>query len=102
MDAIYSFVENFKKVKYADLQPAVVEAVKSEVLDSLANALGGSSKPGVVELLEIMKEWGGNGQSTVFTYDIKFPTPNAAQLNSTMVHALDYDDGHPEALVHTG
>jgi len=55
MDAIYSFVENFMKVKYEDLQPAVVEAVKSEVLDSLANALGGSSKPGVVELLEIMK-----------------------------------------------
>jgi 2-methylcitrate dehydratase PrpD len=102
MDAIYGFVENFKKVKYADLQPAVVEAAKSEVLDSLANALGGSSKPGVVELLEIMKEWGGNEQSTIFAYDIKCPTPNAAQLNSTMVHALDYDDGHPVALVHTG
>lgn len=102
MDAIYSFVENFTNVKYEDLQPSVVEAVKSEVLDSLANALGGSSKAGVVELIDIIKEWGGKEQSTIIAYGIKCPTPNAAQVNATMIHALDYDDGHPKALVHTG
>ena len=102
MDAIYSFVENFCNVKYEDLQNSVVEMVKGEVLDSLANALGGSSQPGVVELLDLIKEWGGNEQSTIFAYGIKCPTPNAAQINCTMVHALDYDDGHQEALVHTG
>ncbi len=102
MDAIYSFVENFAAIRYEDLQPPVVEAVKGEVLDSLACALGGSSKAGVVELLDIVKEWGGKEQSTVIAYDIKCPTPNAAQVNCTMVHALDYDDGHPKALVHTG
>ncbi len=102
MDAIYSFVENFTKVRFEDLPTSVVEKVKSEVLDSLANALGGSSRAGVVELLELIKEWGGNAQSTIFAYGLKCPTPNAAQINCTMVHALDYDDGHQKALVHTG
>jgi 2-methylcitrate dehydratase PrpD len=102
MDAIYGFVDNFINVKYEDLQTSVVEKVKCEVLDSLANALGGSSKAGVVELLDLIKEWGGSEQSTIIAYGIKCPTPNAAQINCTMVHALDYDDGHQEALVHTG
>jgi 2-methylcitrate dehydratase PrpD len=102
MDAIYGFVENFTNVRYEDLPTSVVEAVKGEVLDSLANALGGSSKAGVLELLAIIKEWGGNEQSTIIACGIKCPTPNAAQVNATMVHALDYDDGHPKALVHMG
>ena len=33
---------------------------------------------------------------------MKCPAPNAAQVNGTMIHALDYDDGHPVALVHIG
>lgn len=102
MDAIDLFVENFSKVSYEELQPPVVDKVKSEVLDSLANALGGSSQPGVVELLELIKEWGGSEQSTIIAYGIKCPTPDAAQINCTMVHALDYDDGHQKALIHTG
>jgi len=102
MDAIYSFVDNFINTRYEDLPGAAVEAVRGEVLDSLANALGGSTKAGVAELLELVREWGGREQSTIIACGIKCPTPNAAQVNSTMVHALDYDDGHPRALVHMG
>jgi 2-methylcitrate dehydratase PrpD len=79
-----------------------VEAAKKEVLDSLATALGGSSKAGVRELVDMVKEWGGNEQSTIIAYGIKCPAPNAAQVNGTMIHALDYDDGHQVALVHIG
>src|SRR4030043_494145 len=35
--------------------------------------------------------------------DIRYENiPDAAQVNGTMIHALDYDDGHQVALVHIG
>jgi 2-methylcitrate dehydratase PrpD len=102
MDAINLFVKNIIETRYEDLSPVTVQAVKTEVLDSIATALGGSTKSGVGELVDIIKEWGGNPQSTIFAYGIKCPAPNAAQVNGAMIHALDYDDGHPRAMVHTG
>jgi 2-methylcitrate dehydratase PrpD len=102
MAAITEFVKHFVNIKYEDIPRDAVEAVKKEVLDSLATALGGSSKEGIRELVAMVKEWGGNKQSTVIAYGFKCPAPNAAQVNGTMIHALDYDDGHQAALVHIG
>jgi 2-methylcitrate dehydratase PrpD len=102
MPAINEFIKNFTKTRYEDLPEAAVEAAKREVLDSLATALGGSTKAGVGELVAMVKEWGGAEQSTVIAYGFKCPAPNAAQVNGTMIHALDYDDGHQVALVHIG
>lgn len=102
MDAIFDFVKNFTDVKYNDLPIASVEAAKTEVMDSLATAIGGSPKAGVGELVDIIREWGGSEQSTIIAYGIKCPAPNAAQVNATMIHALDYDDGNPSAMVHIG
>jgi len=102
MAVITDFVKHFVNARYEDIPAAAVESAKREVLDSLATALGGSSKAGVGELVDLVKEWGGSQQSTVIAYGIKCPAPNAAQVNGTMIHALDYDDGHQEALVHIG
>jgi 2-methylcitrate dehydratase PrpD len=102
MTAIIQFVRQFVNIKYEDLPAEAVESAKKEVLDSLATALGGSTKAGVKELVDMMKEWGGKKQSSIIAYGIKCPAPNAAQVNGTMIHALDYDDGHQAALVHTG
>ncbi len=102
MDAIFDFVKNFTQTSYEDIPGPAVEAAKKEVLDSLATALGGSSQAGVGELVAMAKEWGGNEQSTIIAYGLRCPAPNAAQVNATMIHALDYDDGHPVAQVHIG
>ena len=102
MAAITEFIKSFTATRYEDIPADAVAAVKQEVLDSLATALGGSSKAGVGELVDMMKEWGGSRQSTVIAYGFKCPAPNAAQVNGTMIHALDYDDGHQTALVHIG
>jgi 2-methylcitrate dehydratase PrpD len=102
MDVTLDFVNNFLNTRYEDLPAAAVASAKQEVLDSLATAIGGSSKAGVGELVEIVREWGGTEQATIIAYGLKCPAPNAAQVNGTMIHALDYDDGHQVALVHIG
>jgi 2-methylcitrate dehydratase PrpD len=102
MAAITDLVKHLVRTRYDDIPADAVASAKREVLDSLATALGGSSKGGISELVDMVKEWGGNQQSTIIAYGIKCPAPNAAQVNGTMIHALDYDDGHQAALVHIG
>ena len=92
MDATSALAKNMVGVKYEDLPLDVVEHTKKQVLDILGVALGGSSKAGIKELVEIISDWGGKEESTIFCFGKKVPTPNAAQANASMAHALDYDD----------
>jgi 2-methylcitrate dehydratase PrpD len=53
-------------------------------------------------LREIVTAWGGKEESSIIGLRQKFPAPNAAHVNATMVHALDYDDVHETAVMHSG
>jgi len=104
MDAAYSLAKNLVTVNYEDIPREVVEATKKHILDILGVALGGSSRPGVRELAELVGEWGGKEESTILCFGRKVPAPNAAQVNATMGHALDYDDTgdgptHPSVVI---
>jgi 2-methylcitrate dehydratase PrpD len=102
MDAILEFVRAYGRLRYEDIPAPAVAAAKQEVLDSLAAALGGSGQAGIGGLAAVIKEWGGSPQATVIAYDLRCPAPFAAQVNASMTHALDYDDGHQVAQVHIG
>ncbi len=102
MDATFLFAKNFVNTLYEDLTPEVVEATKKQVLDLLGVALGGFHKAGPEELRELVMGWGGRQESTIIGTSLKVPSPNAAHVNATMVHALDYDDVHESAVMHPG
>lgn len=104
MDAAYALARNLATVKYDDIPPNIVDITKKQIMDILGVILGGSSRAGVKELSEIIREWGGKEESTVLCFDYKVPAPNAAQVNATMGHALDYDDTgegptHPSVVI---
>ena len=102
MDATFLFAKNLANIRYEDLPKGVVEATKKQVLDLLGVALGGFSKPGPKELREIVRDWGGKEESSIIGCKQKVPAPNAAHVNATMAHALDYDDVHETAIMHSG
>jgi 2-methylcitrate dehydratase PrpD len=102
MDATYLFAKNLANIRYEDLPTEVVEATKKQILDLLGVTLGGFSKPGPKELREIVREWGGKEESSIIGCKQKVPAPNAAHVNATMAHALDYDDVHETAIMHSG
>jgi 2-methylcitrate dehydratase PrpD len=102
MDAIYPFARTFIHTNYEDLPRDVVEVTKKEILDLLGVAIAGFTAPGVKELVDIVTDWGGKGESSIIYGKQKVPAPMAAQVNSTMGHALDYDDVHDPAVMHPG
>jgi 2-methylcitrate dehydratase PrpD len=101
-DATQLFVHNFQATRYEDLPPEVVKITKDQVLDFFGVALGGSREAGVVEMRDLVLEWGGAPQSSIFRWADKVPAPNAAQVNATMAHSLDFDDVHEDAIMHPG
>jgi 2-methylcitrate dehydratase PrpD len=104
MDAAYALARNLAETNYRDIPADIVDITRKQILDILGVMLGGSSRPGIRELAELIGEWGGREESTVFCFGYKVPAPNAAQVNAAMGHALDYDDTgdgptHPSVVV---
>ena len=102
MDASYSLARNVIDTKYESLPDDTVETTKIDILDTLGVALAGSTAPGIKPLVELLQEWGGKEESTVFAYGGKLPVILAAQANASMAHARDYDDTHTEGSLHIG
>ena len=80
------------RVRYQDLPAEIVVAAKRDVLDQLGVILAGRSALGCNEVVELVKEWGGKGESTIIGRGEKGPSFWAALANSMMGSSLDYDD----------
>jgi 2-methylcitrate dehydratase PrpD len=77
---------------YADLPASAVESARRDVLDTFGCMLGGSGSPGIGELFSVVSRWGGLSESRVLLRSLSLPSPQAALLNASMGHALDFDD----------
>lgn len=87
---------------FADLPPEAVAAARLNIYDTLACAIAGLKAPGVPEVTELARDWGGNPQAQVMFSDLRLPAPQAAWLNGIAAHACDYDDTHDKAILHAG
>ena len=80
------------RTSFTQLPPATVEAAKQDIGDTFGCLLGGSSAPGIAEILRLAERWGGTPECDALLLGAKLPAPQAAALNASMAHALDFDD----------
>jgi len=88
-----------QRVSVDGLSPQVREATAQRVTDALGNALGAAHLPVVDQMRAVVSGWGGNPQASVVGGPAT-AAPNAALLNGTMAHALDFDDTHLPSVLH--
>jgi 2-methylcitrate dehydratase PrpD len=86
----------------SELPGSVIAAVRLNIFDTLACSIAGFRAPGVQEVLDIVRDWGGKPESEVLWTGLRVPAPNAAWINGIMSHACDYDDTHDKAILHGG
>ena len=86
--------------KYESLPPETVEKAKEFALDLIGCMIGSSKRPQINILTEVLKAEGGNSRSSVVAHGFKTSMMNAALLNGTSGHALDFDDDHREGTMH--
>jgi 2-methylcitrate dehydratase PrpD len=101
-DLVVDLARFASAIDVASLDRAVVDAVKVNILDTMACALAGSSANGIAEVAGLAREWGGAPQADLWVLGGKLPAPLAAWVNGGMSHARDYDDTHDAAVLHAG
>lgn len=91
-DPAWSLVRHVCRTGYADLPASAVQSARRDILDTFGCMLGGSGSPGIDELCAVIGHWGGRQESRVLLREMRLPAPQAALLNASMGHALDFDD----------
>src|SRR3954471_2922420 len=91
-DPAWALAQHVCRTSYADLPASAVGSARRDILDTFGCMLGGSGSPGIDELFAVVSRWGGLAESRVLLRGIRLPAPQAALLNASMGHALDFDD----------
>jgi 2-methylcitrate dehydratase PrpD len=91
-DAAWPLAQHVCRTGYADLPASTIQSSRRDILDTFGCMLGGSGSPGIDELCAVINHWGGREESRVLLRGTRLPAPQAALLNASMGHALDFDD----------
>ncbi len=87
--------------RYEDLPQPVIDTTKALILDVLATIGGAAQAPGIRELNARLARWESGGSATGLIGARRYAPPTAALANGAAAHALDFDDQHDPARVHT-
>ena len=87
--------------RYRDLPAEVVRTLKLFMIDTLGVIAGAANAAGIRELNERLSKWETGGAATGLHGKRRYSPPTAALANGAAAHALDFDDQHDPARVHT-
>jgi 2-methylcitrate dehydratase PrpD len=87
--------------RYEDLPADVVHTLKLFLLDTLGVIGGAPNAAGIRELNRRLSKWETTGAATGLIGKRRYSPPTAALANGAAAHALDFDDQHDPARVHT-
>ncbi len=87
---------------FEQLSEPALRTVRTGFVDCIGTMIAGSAEP-AVQILKKTLASGGNGDAALYLSSERCPAPDAAWINGTAAHALDYDDvalrGHPSAVL---
>jgi 2-methylcitrate dehydratase PrpD len=89
-------------VSFERLPERAVEVARTGFIDTIATMIAGAQDPAPQLLRRVLGPQGGD--ATLYFAGERSPAPEAAWINGTAAHALDYDDvaslrGHPSAVL---
>ena len=88
-------------LRLESLPASLLEATKVAVLDTLGSAMAGTSAEGIQALRDLVREWRGAPQSSLWGFDGKVPAHHAALVNGAASRARDIDEVHEAAVMHS-
>jgi len=83
-----------------DIPGKAYAAASVALLDALGCAFAGHNAPGVESVVALTQHWGGREEASLWFHGGRVPAPAAAFVNSTQLHAMDFDDYHPPSDAH--
>ena len=97
--AIEALSANVLDTRFENFDQATVENAKSRIIDVVGSAIGGAIDPSNRALIDLVKNWGGEGEATILVHGVKAPAHNVAMVNSIIARSWDFEDvgGHHQA-----
>ena len=95
-----ALAERTTRLRFDDLPDDVVARAKHSILDWLGVTLCGWSDPLVDRLTRVVEAEGGRAAATLIGSGRRVSASQAALVNGTASHALDFDDVHLASRVH--
>ena len=91
------------ETQYDQLPREITDRIKKSILDTIGIIIPASElMPDLKPPIDLYIEAGGKEESTVLAYGVKLPCWAATFANGVRGHALDYADGHLEAVFRVG
>ncbi|MCB1739321.1 MAG: MmgE/PrpD family protein [Gammaproteobacteria bacterium] len=87
-------------LRYDAIPSAVRERARHLILDACGIALAASREPYAASFLAGLQTLGESGQSSIIGLAARLTIRDAAIMNGALVHGLDFDDTHMQAVVH--
>jgi 2-methylcitrate dehydratase PrpD len=97
--------EFVSSARLEDFPPEAAGTARTAVLDCIGVALAGSREPSTEAIVDLIREDGGAGRSTVLGTEGTTSPSAAALANGLLAHVLEFDDcslsvdGHPSAVL---
>src|SRR5688572_3275223 len=92
--------EYVSALDYQKLPASAVHAFKRALLDYLTCAIAGSRMAPTRIVYDYLSSWDRSQEATVMGTTTRLSCPNAAFVNGTSTHGLDFDDGLTRGSVH--
>lgn len=90
MDITEEIIGHVLKTRYEDIPKDVMDRARDEVFDTIGCVLGGADDTGSPMVVDLVREWGGRGESTILGYGLKAPSHNVALANGVMARSLEW------------
>ena len=87
-------------VNYERIPAEAVHAFRRALLDYLTCSVSGSRTQPSRFVLDYARSWDRASDACVVGHEARLACPNAAFVNGTSAHGLDFDDGYTQGSVH--
>jgi 2-methylcitrate dehydratase PrpD len=91
-DIMSHLVKHIIGAKYEDLTTEAIDSAKKSILDTIAITIAGSTAERCKAIVDLVKDWGGKEESTIWIYGGKVPATLAGLAIGPMARARDFGD----------
>jgi len=104
MGATSKLAELVSNLSFGQRPGDVIQQAKGVILDTLGCAIAGYTlaHEEFHWIYELVCEMGGNPEATILMEGTKTSAPQAALVNGTLTHTIDFDDTHLGSISHLG
>jgi 2-methylcitrate dehydratase PrpD len=94
---IEKLAANVLETRFENFEQATLENAKNRIIDTVGCLIGGANDPSNLELVNLLKDYGGKEEATILIHGGKVPAGNAAMINSIMARSFDFEPVSPLA-----